>query len=490
MANWDEPAPPSRRLGTRQDMPAFLGRPGQQPQGWRRAGFLLAPYVMLVLGAVVTLFIDQPVTRSAVVTLALCGLAAVWTLWLVTLHPAWWQRPRLMAVFVAGMIIINAALVLLAPWFGFFVPVTYMFSFALLRWPWRLAGVSAVAVTAATAQTSDADKATAAGLLIYVAAIAINALPLNGLAWFLHNSENWHQLRQQTIEELREANSKLAATLAENAGLHQQLLTQAREAGILDERQRMAREIHDTLAQGLTGIVTQLQAAEQAGPRDPHGPAPGEWRRHIQAATQLARDSLGEARRSVQALRPEALETARLTDALAEVAGRWSALHQTKAEVTTTGTVRPLPADTDVALLRTAQEALANVAKHARAGRVGLTLSYMDHQVALDVRDDGQGFDTGLLRAPAPAAGTAAVGTGAAGPGAASAGTEAGTAAVATADVGAASPAGRADGGGFGLLAMRQRIEALHGTLQVESEPGAGTAISACVPAPPAGAPA
>ena len=66
------------------------------------------------------------------------------------------------------------------------------------------------------------------------------------------------------LDELREANRRLEAALAENAGLHRQLLTQAREAGILDERQRMAREIHDTLAQGLTGIITQLQAAEQA----------------------------------------------------------------------------------------------------------------------------------------------------------------------------------------------------------------------------------
>ena len=70
--------------------------------------------------------------------------------------------------------------------------------------------------------------------------------------------------RKQAMAELSEANRRLEATLAENAGLHEQLLTQAREAGILDERQRMAREIHDTLAQGLTGIITQLQAAEQA----------------------------------------------------------------------------------------------------------------------------------------------------------------------------------------------------------------------------------
>ena len=156
----------------------------------------------------------------------------------------------------------------------------------------------------------------------------------------------------------------------------------------------MAREIHDTLAQGLTGIITQLQAAEHAAD-DLAG-----WRRHFEAATRLARESLSEARRSVEALRPESLETGRLSEALAEVAGRWSALHGIPVQVTTTGTARPMQSEAEFALLRTAQEALANVAKHAQATRVGVTLSYMEHEVALDVRDDGRGFDLAKLCAP------------------------------------------------------------------------------------------
>jgi len=203
---------------------------------------------------------------------------------------------------------------------------------------------------------------------------------------------------------------------------------------MLDERQRMAREIHDTLAQGLTGIITQLQAAEHAAAD------PAEWRRHFASAAGLARDSLTEARRSVDALRPEALESARLSGAVTAVATRWSAMHGIAVQVTTTGTEQPMSPAAESALLRAAQEALANVAKHAKATRVGLTLSYMEHEVALDVRDDGTGFDRAGA-APARA------------------------------------------GGGFGLIAMKQRIEALAGTLQVESEPGSGTAISACVPA-------
>ena len=128
-------------------------------------------------------------------------------------------------------------------------------------------------------------------------------------------------------EQRRQAVARLEAALEENAGLHAQLLTQAREAGVLDERQRMAREIHDTIAQGLTGIVTQLEAAEQARDR------PEDWQRHVRNAIGLARESLSEARRSVEGSRPEYLETARLPEALAEVARQWSELNGIPVEV-------------------------------------------------------------------------------------------------------------------------------------------------------------
>jgi signal transduction histidine kinase len=443
--------PPASRLSTVLVRPDLLVNASERSIRVRAWTSLFVPYVLITFLAVFTVIFDHQGLRPVVTTLVLCGAAVVWMLWMVTLHLAWRHRPRVMGVFFAGMIVIMALLVIQDPWFGFFSPALYLFAFALLPWPWRLAGVTAAAVVAATAQTSGADKATAVGLVIYVAAIAINVLPMNGLAWFLHQNEAWHDLRQRSINELSEANRQLEATLAENAGLHKQLLTQAREAGVQDERQRLAREIHDTLAQGLTGIVTQLQAAEQAS-RDPV-----RWRRHVHAATALARESLAEARRSVDALRPEPLEIARLGDALVDVARRWSTLHGIEAQVTTTGTPRPLGPEAEFALLRTAQEALANVAKHAQASRVGLTLSYMDHEVALDVRDDGRGFDAIAASGSNPTPSTPAV-------------------------------ADLPDGGGFGLVAMRQRIEGMSGTLQVESEPGEGTAISACVPTAPAGA--
>src|SRR5580658_5067136 len=418
----------------------------------------VGPYILLGALAAFTVTQKHADGGSLRIDLGLCALALVWMLWMFTLHPAWRVRPRVMAVFFTVFVAIMAILVIRDPWFGFLTPAGYVYAFGLLRWPWRLAGVAAVAVVAGTGQAYGINKDTALGVIVYAGIIAVNAVPLCGFTWFDHRNDQQRDQRELALDEVSEANRRLEATLAENAGLHEQLLIQAREAGILDERQRMAREIHDTLAQGLTGIITQLQAAEHAIED------PAAWRRHFDAATRLARDSLSEARRSVHELRPEPLETARLSDALADVAGRWSELHGIPVQVTTTGTVLPMRPEAEVALLRTAQEALANVAKHAHATRVGVTLSYLDNEVALDVRDDGQGFDPHQL---VPDAGGR-------------------RATIREANGSPAPAAGEPASGGFGLVAMRQRIEGLSGTLQVESEPGFGTGISACVPAAPA----
>jgi signal transduction histidine kinase len=417
---------------------------------WERAERRLTaalPYAMLALSAGLTVVIRHSERQAWLLDLALCGLAAAWIICLYTLVPAWRDRPSGQAVFFTGLIAIATVLIIRDPWFGFFTFSLYFFALKVPPGRWRLLSVLAVALLTGTSQAGGFTTAAhgTVGLLIYTGCVTVNLLVAGAFTWFGWVSDARNERRVQLVRELSETNRRLEATLAENAGLHEQLVTQAREAGVLDERQRMAREIHDTLAQGLAGIITQLQAADQASAE------PAERRRHFEAATRLARDSLTEARRSVHALRPEPLERARLAGALRGVAERWSALNAIPVQVTTTGTERDLPPDTELALLRTAQEALANVAKHAGATRVGLTLSYMDEEVVLDVRDDGRGFDPARTRQPAYA--------------------------------GAAAPP---PPGGFGLLAMRQRIEDVAGTLAVESEPDAGTAISACVPVRPA----
>ena len=429
---------------------------------------MVLPYAMLALSAGLTVVIKNSEHQPWLIDMALCGLAATWMLCLYTLVPSWRDRRWATAVFFSGLIAIMTVLVIRDPWFGFYTFTGYFFALRIPPGRWRLLAVSAVALLTGTSQAGGFATAGdgTTGLLVYLGCVTVNLLVAGAFTWFGWVSDARNERRVQLVNELSETNRRLEATLAENAGLHEQLLTQAREAGILDERQRMAQEIHDTLAQGLAGIITQLQAAEQAS----HDPA--ERRRHFEAATRLARDSLTEARRSVHALRPEPLELARLGGALRGVAEHWSALNGIPVQVTTTGTERNLPHDTEFVLLRTAQEALANVAKHAAATRVGLTLSYMDEEVVLDVRDDGRGFDPArsarepaYAGAPAPAPAPAPASASAPAP--APAGTEAPLR------------------GGFGLIAMRQRIEDAAGTLQIESEPGGGTAICASVPVAP-----
>ena len=419
-----------------------IPRPSAQLELWERweqPAMAALPYVMLVIVASMTVVIKWgESTGDLLIDLGLAAAAGAWMLWNFTLHPAWRQRPRRMAVFFIVLAILMALLVLRAPWYGFFTFTGYLYAFYLPTGRARAAGVALIALITATSQNGGLPKHWTAGAVgIYLVIICINVGVAGALTWFGWVSAQQNDQRKQMVEELSEANRRLESILEENQGLHDQLLAQAREAGVLDERQRMAREIHDTLAQGLTGIITQLQAAER------HGQSQDERRRHIELATQLARDSLTEARRSVRAMQPEPLESARLPEALADVASKWTRIHGVPATVTTTGQPRRIRPDAEITLLRAAQEALVNVARHARAGKVGLTLSYMEDQVNLDIRDDGVGFD------PQPA--------------------------------GAIVPA-RAGGSGYGLLAMRQRVEGVAGTLEVESAPGGGTAISASVP--------
>jgi signal transduction histidine kinase len=381
----------------------------------------VVPSLLLAFLAAVTVVLKRD---EALVDLVLCAVVALWT---VAFFP---RRP---AILLTGLILLGLVLASRDPWWGFWTPALYFYAFRIVGWPRELYFITGVAVVAGTAQATGVDYGTWEGLLTYAAVLAANIVPMCLLAWIL-------DISARALRETREANERLAAALAENAALQERLVEQARAAGVLDERARLAREIHDTLAQGLTGIVTQLQAAEHAA-GDPAG-----WRRHHAAATALARESLTEARRSVHELRPEPLETGRLADAVTQVAATWSARHHIPVRVAVTGEPLVLRPDAEVALLRVAQEALANVGKHASgATRVGLTLSYLEDQVALDVRDDGPGF------VAEPGNGTAA---------------------------GTVRPAS----GGFGLVAMRQRIEALAGSLQVESEVGVGTGISARVP--------
>ena len=364
------------------------------------------PFGLLLLATLMALLIREevmsPAEERAAVPLLLTALA------LQILH-ATGKVPG--PVYFWIRTVIAFVLTWLNPFFCIYVALGYFDSQHYLSGRWALAGSFVTVFTMAGAQAGGLPPEGFAEAAAFVGLFVLNAALVFIFTALAEREVEQARVQLETIAELERTNARLEQVLAENAGLQAQLLVQAREAGVNDERRRLAAEIHDTIAQGLTGVIAQLQAAEE--------------NEHVRRATDLARESLREARRSVQDLAPTHLEHDTLTEALQKVTNG-------RAHLTITGTAEPLHDELEAALLRIAQEALANAARHAHADRVGVTLSYMDDEVTLDIRDDGCGF-TRPSR-------------------------------------------------GFGLTAMRERAERVAGTLEIESEPGRGTAVSARVP--------
>lgn len=222
--------------------------------------------------------------------------------------------------------------------------------------------------------------------------------------------------------------TELAQALAQQVTLAVQisrLAEQGQQASVLDERNRMARELHDTLAQGFTGIVVQLEAAE-----DTLRDSPNEAAQHLSRARTLARESLAEARRSVYALRPQALEHKRLPEALRDSARALTADAPLTVHLNVDDALPTLPAQTEAELLRLAQESVTNVLKHAQAQTLDISLMHQNGTLTLIIADNGRGFDP-------------------------------------------ASPSN-----GLGLLGMRERAARLGGELNIESQLGKGTKVT------------
>ncbi|MEY9892284.1 signal transduction histidine kinase [Catenulispora sp. MAP5-51] len=386
------------------------------------------PYVGLTVSLTLALSIGPRTAAYYAVVLGGSAAAALWLRRGMAMLEE--QDPPVLraVVYYAVLLALLATLILTSPLFGFFGFTGYLHALVL---PGRtkLVGIAGTAAAMATTQMGGIANIHGVGVYLYLVLFAVNlmiagALTVTGVA------------EQEHRRELAEANERLREMLEENAGLHAQLVAQAREAGVLDERQRLAGEIHDTIAQGLTGIVRQLEVVER------FEDDADKRLHHLTLARELARESLAEARRSVRALRPGPLAVAQLPEALAELTASWSRTAGIQARVEVSGDAVVLSPEVEVVLFRAAQEALANAGKYSGASRVGVTLSYTTDVVVLDVVDDGRGFEPG------------------------------------------GEPSG--DGTGYGLTAMRSRLKQIGGTLTIESEPGDGTAISAAVPlAPP-----
>ncbi|WBO66455.1 sensor histidine kinase [Streptomyces camelliae] len=286
----------------------------------------------------------------------------------------------------------------------------------------RRAGPAAVAATACAAVVAFAAHQGAFGAAMVIGP-ALGAAVAVAVVWGYQALYRESERRRRLIEELTATRADLAEA--------------QHTAGVLAERERLAREIHDTLAQGLSSIQLLLRAAERTLPDTAENAA-----RHVGQARQAAVDSLAEARRFVAALAPPALEGSSLPDALERLCTTTGTRHRLTARFRLSGDPAALPTAQEVALLRVAQSALANTVRHARATTVEVTLARRDDGITLTVTDDGVGFDPVRLPVPDP------------------------------------------ETGGFGLTAMEARLRALNGTLTIDSAPGHGTTLTARLPLP------
>src|SRR5215212_9450204 len=239
-------------------------------------------------------------------------------------------------------------------------------------------------------------------------------------------SPGWRSLSPEDLQLLYTIGDLLSIAV-ERA----RLFAQSAQLGAAEERNRLAREIHDTLAQGLTATALQLESADALLDAAANTE---QARKPLHRALSLTQSNLEEARRSVLDLRAAPLEGRSLSEALEVLVDRWEAEQGMSARYRAVNGGRPLPPRVEVGLYRICQEALTNVARHAGARRVTVQLIAAPEQVRLVVEDDGRGF---------PASET---------------------------------PADR-----HGLVGMGERARMLGGTLDVRSSPGEGTRVEATV---------
>ncbi|MBC2643312.1 MULTISPECIES: sensor histidine kinase [unclassified Rhodococcus (in: high G+C Gram-positive bacteria)] len=365
-------------------------------------------YVLLATSTVRYLTYHGVSGRFVVVTALIVALAALYTLTAVVA-----RRDGAWEPWVVPVLTTWAVLVWFAPSFAWCA--FPMFFLCTRAYPSRIAypvvGVLAVLTSLAFFTFSGRTE-----WAVLVGPLCTGALIVMAYSQIERDSRE----RVRLLRQVADTRSRLAET--------------ERAAGALAERERLAREIHDTVTQGLTSSLLRLEAADQIWAQaDPR--TESRAREDVRAATGTLRENLAETRSLVHHLASPHLESQPIDVALLAAART----HHPRAELRVVGTPIAIPAEVTHALLRITQSAVSNIARHANAETVGVTLTYLPDAVALDIFDDGTGFD------PAPAG----------------------------------SPSAR---GGYGLRAMRRRVEQLGGTFTVESAPGDGTVVAAQIP--------
>ncbi|GAA4634899.1 sensor histidine kinase [Actinoallomurus vinaceus] len=371
-----------------------------------------AYFGLVLVSTAMYALVGEPWGRGVVATALLLAMVP----WYVFLGRRLIGRDRTDAavyVYIAGLILLCDAAILAAPQSSLVLFAASPQCFMLVRWQYSLVALVLLnAVPAIRFLGSDPDTGAIVSFAVWTAVVI-------GFSMFFGI---WIDRIIDQSRERRELIQQLETTRAELAEV-------SREAGVMAERERMAAEIHDTLAQGFTSILMLLQAADAYIGRDPESA-----RRQVGLAARTARENLAEARALVAALPPAPLGGSSLDEAVGRLTERLREELGVAADYTLTGERRRLSAGAEVVLLRVAQESLANVRKHAKADRVEVGLAYAAESVRLEIRDDGVGFTPGASH-------------------------------------------------GFGLHGMRERVGQVGGSLDVRSEPGAGTAVVVEVPA-------
>jgi signal transduction histidine kinase len=385
---------------------------------WRRQQpYWHAVFAIVWAATVVVTLLDDPGPRGRGPSLALLGVIAA--AYVVLGSRAMTRRDVRWAV--AYQVVAWSALLGIQwvdpgtqAWLLFFTLFPQMW--AMLSTRWAVIGTVVVVTAFAVLRWAQLDFSTDGLVEILVSSTISMGLSLS-LGLFINRIVAEAETRALTIDELRTTQAQLASS--------------ERDRGVHEERERLSREIHDTLAQGFTSVVALARAADSALGRGDVAAA----RERLALLERTASDNLDEARLIVAELTPGHLQSRTLGEALHRLGAAVSSENGLRADVHVEGQPVPLGGSAEVVILRTAQEALSNVRRHARAGHVDLTLAYLDpKRVVLEVRDDGRGFDPQVPRA------------------------------------------------GFGLDGVRARAAQLGGAVRVDSEPGAGTTLRLEVP--------
>ena len=311
----------------------------------------------------------------------------------------------------------------LNPGFGLLILGSILQGFIFLPFAWAIGTLGVVVVSFTALAARAMPRNTPATALSRLVSIPVTGVMIATVLLYIHRTNREAVLRTRLLRQLDEAQHDLA--------------DRAREAGVQAERQRFARDIHDTLAQGFTSVIKHLEAIELSLPAAGENSAIAlrSVRPHLVHAQSVSRDSLADIRRLVLALRPLELTEAPLAAALERIVARWSDASGVTASFAA-DLLTTLQPDAEVIFLRATQEALSNVSRHANAQSVSVTLRSVDGLALLTIEDDGVGFEQHDT------------------PGAEK----------------------------MGLSGMRERVRRFGGHLLIDSTPGQGTSLTIAMP--------